>query len=52
MCWWPAKEIKAEYAISYADCFSAATAIKLEATVLTGDPEFEKLRDIVQVRWI
>ncbi len=31
-----------QYALSYADCFAVATAIKEKATVVTGDPEFRK----------
>ena len=49
---WKASEIKAEYAISYADCFAAATAIRYKATVLTGDPEFKKIESLVSVEWL
>jgi len=49
---WKASEIKAEYSISYADCFAAATALKYKATILTGDPEFKKLEAIVSVEWL
>ena len=49
---WKASEIKAEYAISYADCFAAATAIRDKATVLTGDPEFKKIESLVSVEWL
>ena len=49
---WKASEIKAEYPISYADCFAAATAMNYHAVILTGDPEFKKLGDIVSVEWI
>jgi len=49
---WKASEIKAEFAISYADCFSAATNIKYDAAILTGDPEFKKLKKLVSVEWI
>lgn len=47
-----ASEIKAEYAISYADCFAVATARKGEATVITGDPEFKKVERLVKIKWI
>lgn len=47
-----ASEIKAKYAISYADCFTAATALKYEASIITGDPEFKKLEDIVRIEWV
>ena len=49
---WRASEIKAEYAISFADCFAAATALKYHATILTGDPGFRKLGRMVSVEWI
>ena len=49
---WKASEIKAEYPISYADCFAAATALKYKATILTGDPEFKKLGAIISVEWL
>ena len=47
-----AAEIKAQYAISYADCFAAATAEKLSASIITGDPEFKKIQHLVSVEWI
>jgi len=49
---WKASEIKAEYAISYADCFAAATALRYEAAVLTGDREFKKIESLVSVEWL
>lgn len=47
-----ASEIKAEYAISYADCFAVATALKFDASVVTGDPEFKKVKHLLQIVWI
>jgi len=47
-----ASEIKAEYAISYADCFAVATALKIGASIITGDPEFKKVKPLVKVEWI
>ena len=44
--------MKAEFPISYADCFAAATALILGAAVLTGDPEFRKLSKVVSVDWL
>ena len=49
---WKAAEIKAEYPISYADCFAAATALKYKATIITGGPEFRKLKNIVSIEWL
>ena len=47
-----AAEIKADYPISYADCFVLALAKRVEGTVVTGDPEFEKVGDLVPVHWL
>ena len=47
-----AAEIKAEHAISYVDCFAAATALSYSATIVTGDPEFKKVEDLVSISWI
>ena len=47
-----ASEIKAEYAISYADCFAVATAIIFEASIITGDPEFKKVEHLVKIQWV
>jgi ribonuclease VapC len=49
---WQASEIKAQFPISYADCFAAATAIKFKAAILTGDPEFKKIMNIVSIEWL
>lgn len=47
-----AAHIKAYYPISYADAFAVALAQELDAPVLTGDPEFHKVEDMVQVLWL
>ncbi len=47
-----AAEIKARYPISYADCFAAATAIQAKAAIITGDPEFRKVEEIVKIHWV
>ena len=49
---WEASEIKAKHPVSFADCFAAATALKYDAAVVTGDPKFQKLEKIVPVEWI
>ena len=49
---WKTSEIKSEYSISYADCFAAATALRYEASILTGDPEFKKIESFVAVEWL
>jgi len=47
-----AAKLKAIYPIAYADCFAAALSSKLKATVVTGDPEFEKLSHEVTIYWV
>ncbi len=47
-----AAEIKANHPIAYADAFIAATALREDAQVVTGDPEFKKLEHLLQVHWI
>jgi ribonuclease VapC len=47
-----AAKLKAIYHIAYADCFAAALSIKLKATVVTGDPEFERLSHEVNIFWV
>ena len=47
-----AAHIKARYPVSYADAFAIALADELEATVVTGDPEFEKVESVVPVLWL
>jgi len=49
---WKASELKAQYPISFADCFAAATALIHNAAVLTGDPEFKKLTKVISVEWL
>ncbi|HLA86725.1 MAG TPA: type II toxin-antitoxin system VapC family toxin [Anaerolineales bacterium] len=43
--------IKANHAISYADSFAVQLAQELRATLVTGDPEFEVVKDL-QVLWL
>jgi ribonuclease VapC len=49
---WKAAEIKAEFSISYADCFAVATAMGLDAKIVTGDPDFKKTTQLVAVEWV
>ncbi len=44
--------IKADYPISYADAFTIGLAKELNGSIVTGDPEFEKIEDIVPIIWI
>jgi ribonuclease VapC len=45
-------EYKAQYSISYADCFVLASAIEYKAVVVTGDPEFKKVEHLIEIFWI
>lgn len=47
-----AARIKAAHAMSFADCFAAATAIREKATLITGDPEFRQVEKEVGIEWI
>ena len=47
-----AAEFKAEYPISYADCFALASALEYSAILVTGDPEFKKVVHLVSIQWI
>jgi len=47
-----AAEYKAQHSISYADCFALASAVEYKAVLVTGDPEFEKVKHLVDIIWI
>ena len=47
-----AAELKAEYPISYADCFALSCALEHSATLVTGDPEFKRVEHLVHIAWI
>jgi len=44
--------LKAQYPISYADAFAAATTEQEEAILVTGDPDFKRLEKIIQIEWL
>jgi len=44
--------LKAKHAIAYADAFAAALAMRERGVVVTGDPEFEGLKDEVGIWWL
>ncbi len=52
---WALTKIAAGYKvkgnISYADCFAAALAKHKKADLLTGDHEFEQLKDEISIVW-
>jgi ribonuclease VapC len=47
-----AARIKAEYPLSFADCFAVASARREEARLITGDPEFNKVEHLIDIDWI
>ncbi len=47
-----AAKIKARHKIAYADCFAAALTLSLNASLITGDPEFKRLSNKLSVDWI
>ena len=44
--------LKAAYPISYADCFAAALAKIHKLELVTGDPEFKNLKNMIKILWI
>ena len=47
-----AAHLKGRYPLSYADAFAAATALRNEAVLVTGDPEFRPLSKLFQIDWL
>jgi uncharacterized protein len=47
-----AARIKAQYPLSFSDCFAVATAVRVDATILTGDPEFKKVERLARIEWL
>jgi len=47
-----AAELKGSYAISYADAFLLATALREKAAIVTGDPEFKKVASFCRIEWV
>ena len=47
-----AARFKAKGGISYADCFAAALAKQHEASLVTGDREFEQLKNDISISWL
>ena len=47
-----AAEIKSGYAVSYADAFCIATAQRSNGQILTNDPKFKLVKDIVTIVWL
>ncbi|HHW25874.1 MAG TPA: type II toxin-antitoxin system VapC family toxin [Firmicutes bacterium] len=49
-----AAALKSVGGLSFADCFGAALSLELDATLVTGDPEFKRLEETVglKVMWL
>ena len=47
-----AAEYKGQFSISYADCFALASAVEHRATLVTGDPDFKKVRHLIEILWV
>jgi len=47
-----AAHLKGSYRIAYADCLAAALAQRLDATIVTGDPDFAQVEGLVRVQWL
>ena len=47
-----AAQIKTRYPISYADAFAVSLAQELNATFVTGDPEFKQVKSLVTLLWL
>jgi len=47
-----AAEIKARFAMSYADTFVVASALEHGAPLVTGDPEFRLVEHLVKILWV
>jgi len=53
---WPLTKLAASYKvkgnISYADCYAAALTKQTKATLITGDSEFEQLKNDISISWL
>ncbi len=47
-----AARIKARYSLPYADSFVTSLARSREGHILTGDPDFKKVEQIVKIDWL
>jgi predicted nucleic acid-binding protein len=47
-----AARFKVDGGLAYADCFAAALARQTGGEIVTDDPEFEKVTDQIEVRWL
>ena len=44
--------IKANYPLAYADAFVIAASLEHDGAIITGDPEFKAVSQIVRIDWL
>jgi len=47
-----AASFKSKKKMSYADCFAAALAKQKKAHLITGDPEFKQVEQVITIVWL
>ncbi|MEW6187026.1 MAG: type II toxin-antitoxin system VapC family toxin [Thermodesulfobacteriota bacterium] len=47
-----AARIKGKFPISYADAFAVATALQKKAVVVTRDPEYQSVSNLIKILWL
>jgi ribonuclease VapC len=47
-----AARTKARFPIAYADALAVATAIRMNAALVTGDPEFQAVSHLIEIDWL
>jgi predicted nucleic acid-binding protein len=47
-----AAHVKANYPVAYADAFAIVAAQEASGAIITGDPEFQAIQELVTVEWL
>jgi ribonuclease VapC len=47
-----AAHVKAHYPVAYADAFAITAAQANDGVLVTGDPEFNAVKDLVRIEWV
>jgi len=47
-----AAKIKGHHPLSYPDTFAVATALREDAAIITGDPQFKQVESLVAIEWL
>jgi predicted nucleic acid-binding protein len=47
-----AAHVKANYPVAYADAFAIVAARESSGAIITGDPEFQAIQELVAVEWL